>query len=165
MTVHDFLARLDGVRRTARGWSAQCPAHHDKSPSLSIREAEDGRLLIHDFAGCSVSAIVTVMGLTLRDLFDDALSPRKGNRRPIPPRLDRAALAFRLELAALDRRLRADRIIEAGRKVTVATLNDEELARAITLVAQAYTDADRADVFEHVADTVRVRRFLERSRP
>ena len=50
MTIEDFLTRLDGVKRTGRGWQAKCPAHDDRSPSLSIREGELG-VLLHCFAG------------------------------------------------------------------------------------------------------------------
>ena len=41
MTAATILDRLDGVRPTGDGrWIARCPAHDDRSPSLSIREAE-----------------------------------------------------------------------------------------------------------------------------
>jgi len=43
-----LLDRLDGVKRVADGrWMAKCPAHEDKRPSLSIRETDDGRVLLH----------------------------------------------------------------------------------------------------------------------
>lgn len=55
--VGEFLARLDGVRETARGsWVARCPAHEDRKPSLAIRELNDGTVLVHCFAGCDVGA-------------------------------------------------------------------------------------------------------------
>ena len=38
MTIDRLVALLDAPRRTARGWQARCPAHADKSPSLSIQE-------------------------------------------------------------------------------------------------------------------------------
>lgn len=64
------LGALTGVRRTGPGrWSAVCPAHPDRRPSLSIRELDDGRLLVHCHAGCSVDAVVAGMGLQLRDLY------------------------------------------------------------------------------------------------
>src|SRR5690348_15012173 len=31
------LARLDGARKTPRGYQARCPAHADHRPSLSVR--------------------------------------------------------------------------------------------------------------------------------
>jgi hypothetical protein len=64
------LPRLPRVKRTAPGkWSACCPAHEDKSPSLSIRELEDGRLLLYCFGGCSVEEVVGAVGLGMEDLF------------------------------------------------------------------------------------------------
>jgi DNA primase len=47
MSAEALLAHLDKVRRTGAGrWIARCPAHDDKSPSLAIRELDDGRTLI-----------------------------------------------------------------------------------------------------------------------
>jgi hypothetical protein len=43
MNVEAILARLQAVRRSGRGWVAHCPAHEDRSPSLSVREGWDGR--------------------------------------------------------------------------------------------------------------------------
>ena len=55
MTAATFLDRLDGVKRTGAGrWLARCPAHDDKRASLAVRELDDGRVLVHDFAGCAV---------------------------------------------------------------------------------------------------------------
>lgn len=42
---------LAGIWSGHRG-SACCPAHDDHSPSLSISTGDDGRLLLHCFAGC-----------------------------------------------------------------------------------------------------------------
>jgi hypothetical protein len=66
----EFLDRLDRVRKCASGWMARCPAHDDRHPSLSIRE-NDGRILVHCFAGCPVDAVVAAIGLEMRDLFAD----------------------------------------------------------------------------------------------
>jgi len=82
-----LLSRLDKVRRTGQDrWIACCPAHGDKHPSLSIRELEDGRVLVHCFShGCSVNDIVSAVGLELSDLFPPRpISDhfKKGERRP-----------------------------------------------------------------------------------
>lgn len=71
MSIDDFMHFLEGVKRSPRGWKARCPAHKDKSPSLSIREAEDGRILVHCFAGCEVHEICAALGLGVRDLYPD----------------------------------------------------------------------------------------------
>ena len=70
MNAADLLTRLDGVRQSGKGrWIACCPAHADKRPSLSIRELDDGRVLLHCFAGCEVGSIVSMIGLSVVDLF------------------------------------------------------------------------------------------------
>jgi hypothetical protein len=79
-----------------------------------------------------------------------------------PARVDRSALAFRFQLAALDRRIRAERIIEIAKEIDVSVLNDQDLDRALWCVAQAHTDVKRAELFEHVADEIRRRDFAER---
>lgn len=68
-----ILSRLDGVRTRADGqWSAKCPAHEDRSPSLSIREMGDGRILLHCFALCGAQAVVEAVGMSLSDLMGDS---------------------------------------------------------------------------------------------
>lgn len=65
-----IISRLNGIKKTGYSrWIAKCPAHDDRSPSLTIRELDDGRVLVHCFSGCDVSAVVGAVGLTLSDLF------------------------------------------------------------------------------------------------
>jgi hypothetical protein len=64
-----FIARLGKVRGRNGSWTAQCPAHEDKSPSLSVRETEDGRVLVHCFGGCAVHDVVGAVGMDMNDLF------------------------------------------------------------------------------------------------
>jgi hypothetical protein len=64
------LGALTGVRRTGPDrWSAVCPAHADRRPSLSVRELDDGRVLLHCFGGCPVDEVVVALGLQLQDLY------------------------------------------------------------------------------------------------
>lgn len=53
----------------ARGWQVQCPVHDDQQPSLSIKLGDDGKVLLHCFAGCSTEDIVGALGLEVADLF------------------------------------------------------------------------------------------------
>ena len=70
MSAAVLLDRLDKVRQVGPGrWLARCPAHDDKTPSLSIREMDDGRVLLYDFAGCGAPDVLAAVGLTLADLF------------------------------------------------------------------------------------------------
>jgi hypothetical protein len=76
MKAQAFLDRMRCVRRYGDGWMALCPAHFDKSPSLSIHES-NGKILLHCFAGCSVEAICEAVGIEVRDLFTEPRLPRK----------------------------------------------------------------------------------------
>lgn len=70
MSADALLARLESVRITGAGrWVARCPAHEDRKPSLAIRELDDGRVLLHDFAGCSAGEVVAAVGLEMDVLF------------------------------------------------------------------------------------------------
>lgn len=87
--THTMLSRLEGVRRTGNGtWLARCPAHADKSPSLSLRECDSGAVLIHCFAGCAAHDVVGAVGLLVSDLFPprpiDPAFVGKPERRPFP---------------------------------------------------------------------------------
>jgi CHC2 zinc finger len=63
-----LLASLNRVGPSGAGWIACCPAHQDRSPSLSIKEQND-RILLHCFAGCSVEAICVAVHFNIKDLF------------------------------------------------------------------------------------------------
>ena len=68
--IDNLLSRLERVRQSGpNSWMACCPAHEDKSASLSIRHDDDGKTLIHCFAGCSVHEVVVAIGLEISDLF------------------------------------------------------------------------------------------------
>jgi hypothetical protein len=82
--VDNLLQHFDKVRRTGPGtYLACCSAHEDRGPSLSIRERDDGVILLHCFAGCAVHDILAAVGLTMADLFPEPLGSRiSGERRP-----------------------------------------------------------------------------------
>ncbi len=164
MQLEEFVSRLQGVHPRGTGrWSARCPAHEDRSPSLSIKEGADGRILLHDFGGCTPREIVAALGLTLADLFNDSPLPKGQRPAPQPPKLDRVTFAWRYDLAGFDLRLRAERIIEAGTSLPIAAMTDDHLDTALRHVSRAYADRERAELFEHVADTLRERDFNERT--
>ena len=59
----NVLDRLEVADRNGEKVMCFCPAHDDrKRPSLSIK-AENGRLLLHCFAGCQPEDIVSEVGL------------------------------------------------------------------------------------------------------
>jgi hypothetical protein len=79
MSAEDLIARLDQCRPSgASKWIARCPAHDDKSPSLSISELNDGRVLIYCHAGCGANDVLDSVGLEYSALFpesDDHFTP------------------------------------------------------------------------------------------
>ena len=77
--IENILSRLSKVKGRNGAYVACCPAHNDKSPSLAIREVEDGRILLKCFGGCSVQEIVGSIGMDIGELFppDDKLSHHK----------------------------------------------------------------------------------------
>ena len=86
-----LLPRLDGVRELrarpgrVRSWTALCPAHDDKHPSLDI-DLIDDRLLLCCRTGCSAGDVVGAVGLDLADLFDRPTEHyRPGVRAPLRP--------------------------------------------------------------------------------
>ena len=88
MKAEAFLSRCEKVRATGNGtWIACCPAHPDKNPSMTVRELEDMRVLVHCFAGCDVEQILGAVGLDFDALFPDK-PPRADHvqplRRPFP---------------------------------------------------------------------------------
>lgn len=134
MSVEAFLSRLEKVKRTGNGtWLACCPAHADKHPSMSVRELEDGRVLVHCFAGCGVEEILGAAALDFEALFPPKpVEHAPPVRRPYPAADVLEALVLEIgvvsvvaadiaagkEISALDRdrmRICADRIREARR--------------------------------------------------
>lgn len=123
--VQTILARLEGVKTAGDGrWYARCPAHDDKSPSLSIRDTGE-KILIHCFAGCDSEDVLTAVGLAWNDLYPDpwqcaAQRPNEGAQKYVRRTL--ASLDPRtIETAIL--RIAAHRL-RAGERLSV-----EEQAR------------------------------------
>jgi Toprim-like len=69
ITIDALLSRLGGVSKKRQGFVARCPAHEDREPSLGITLGEDGRILLHCRAGCTVESVCAAIGIELRDLF------------------------------------------------------------------------------------------------
>ncbi len=62
---------LEAVKQTKQDqWLGRCPSHDDGNPSLSVT-ANNGRALVHCFAGCDARDVVAALGLGMADLFDN----------------------------------------------------------------------------------------------
>lgn len=94
MTLQDFIDSLPpGPRKpNGDGFMVRCPAHPDKTPSLSVSTGDDGRLLLKCFGGCTADAIVGAIGMNLKDLMNgsptDQPKPRSQPAAPVRPEIN-----------------------------------------------------------------------------
>ncbi len=70
--VELVLERLGDHKQRQDYYIACCPAHQDTEPSLSIKEGDNGKALLHCFAGCETLKIVAALNLEMSDLFPTA---------------------------------------------------------------------------------------------
>lgn len=70
MHVEELLNRLEKVKPNGRNkWMACCPAHGDKSPSLSIGVGHNGGIILNCFAGCTAQDVCIALGVEMSELF------------------------------------------------------------------------------------------------
>ena len=139
MIADKLLNQLTNVKRTGNeSWIACCPAHADKNPSMTITEKDDGRVLVHCFAGCSVDEILGAVGLTFDDLFPDRIenpyAPNKPERMPFNPRDVLAAVSTEsliVAIAAADI-ARGNKLTDQDRKRLTQAVSRLQYAAEIT---------------------------------
>lgn len=125
MPIDLILQGLTKVRQRQPGqYSACCPAHDDKGPSLSVRENPDGAVLLYCHAGCTAPEITGALGLDMADLF-----PPKDTPPNAPKRLARLLTAGQaLELLAVESNLIA---VTAGNIGHGVPLSRADIDRAL----------------------------------
>src|SRR4051794_37197609 len=87
--VKELFGNLAKFHATSTGFIACCPAHEDRTPSLSISLGSDGRILVRCHAGCEAAAVMRAIGRNLTELFDDNTAlpeARRPNSTVKPPR-------------------------------------------------------------------------------
>jgi hypothetical protein len=86
MIADTLLSRLDAVKQMGRDrWLARCPAHDDRHPSLSVREADGERVLLKCWSGCTAADVLAAVGLQFDALYPPRSSHHhRGERRPFP---------------------------------------------------------------------------------
>lgn len=140
MSIDEILCRFAKPRKSSRGFLVRCPAHGDRGPSLSIKEADDdGRILVHCFAGCSAFEIVEAMGLRMTDLFNDRGSAEERERSREQARRARAK---RIELEEIEGRRavlfrKAERVLSAASGIDISGWSPGRLEEALSSVAAA----------------------------
>ena len=105
MSAYDRLVdrlRADG-RKVKEGDKpgqarAQCPAHEDHAPSLSVTKIE-GQVLVHCHAGCDAEDVTAALNLTMGDLFDEPSGTKYHYT-------DRAGTVLRTVTRTLDKQFR-----------------------------------------------------------
>jgi hypothetical protein len=141
MTAPELLSRLDGVRSRGTGkWSARCPGHQDKSPSLAIQEGDKG-LLLKCWVGCELTAIVGKLGLEIKDLFYDGLPDPRQRREALQRRAkDRAArqTADKARGKRTDLLRHAEYLIQSARGISIEAWSPAQLDKRLNCLADAY---------------------------
>lgn len=141
MTFESFVQLLDQVRHTSRGFVSRCPGHRDQSPSLSLREAEDGRILLHCFAQCDVHQICAALGLEVRDLYPDGQRDSQHIRAAQEQRQRREHAQHRvhqLKGAEATVQREADALIRASSLIPLEQLSDGQLDKYLHAIAAAH---------------------------
>src|SRR5262249_19241333 len=57
----ETIAKALGGRKGGSTWPARCPAHDDRTPSLSLRDAHDGKAWVHCHAGCNQQEVIATL--------------------------------------------------------------------------------------------------------
>ena len=88
MSVAALISHLDGVKEIRHGqYIARCPAHEDGSPSLAIKDGDEGRVILHCFAGCETEDVLNAIGLTFADVMPERIGTEH-SYKPLKPRFD-----------------------------------------------------------------------------
>ena len=122
MNAAELTKALGGHWHGAYG-TARCPAHDDHSPSLAIKFCDDGRILLHCFAGCETEDVLSAIGLS----FSDVKPERIGAKHNYQPKRIHARQAQKI--------LRSE--------VLLVAIAAENIAEEIAL-----SDEDRERVFD-----------------
>jgi hypothetical protein len=136
LSIEILLSRLTKVKGRNGSWTACCPAHEDRSPSLAIKE-DGGTILLHCFGGCTPSEVVGAVGMDMIDLFpprqENYGQPQKGPRFFASDLL--RCIAFEASIVSI---LAAD--IAAGK-----SLKAEDLKRAKLACERIHTATELAN--------------------
>ena len=102
----ETIAKALGGHKIGQGWAVCCPAHDDRDPSLSLRDA-DGIVLVRCHAGCDQRDVITA--LKERGLWDGKICSTvwKSRRRKMslprsdPNQAERSAVALSIWQSAI----------------------------------------------------------------
>lgn len=128
-----LLDRLHNVKTLRAGnYAAGCPCCQSKrGRPISVREIDDGRVLVYAFCGCELEAILGALGLALADLFDKPLDHHKS---PVNTRIAARDILQAIDHEALSAVMVLDEI-RAQRRVTSDQV--ERLTQAAAAIGRA----------------------------
>jgi hypothetical protein len=84
MDLHEIARQLSHVKWQGDTFVARCPAHEDRTPSLSGKSGNDGRTLLKCHAGCKTEDVLSEIGLSFRDLYPTPLTATTPTLRSSP---------------------------------------------------------------------------------
>lgn len=80
--INEVLDRLDEVSSNGDGWTARCPAHDDRTPSLSVAKGNSQPVVFNCHAGCSSEEIVNALGLQWADICEGGITESEFEQAP-----------------------------------------------------------------------------------
>lgn len=125
-TTAETIAKALGGRKAGSGWTARCPAHDDRTPSLSVCDAENGDVLVRCHAGCDQTRVINV--LRTRGLWER--TRRRGGRRPFKASPNKANDPARDDASRTEYALR---IWEAASQVSHTPVENYLQSRGLSL--------------------------------
>lgn len=80
-TLRDILTKTRAKPNpSGNGWKGHCPSHKDKSPSLSISQGLDNRILLNCHTKtCTIDSICQALGISTADLYPPK---QQSNQKP-----------------------------------------------------------------------------------
>lgn len=143
MMVDALISQLNGVRQRGNSrWSAKCPGHADRSPSLSVSQGDKG-ILLRCWAGCTLAEICSSLGITQQDLFYDALDTDPSRQREAA--LHRRQQRERHERhtyqqgTLIDALREADSFVHSRCGIDISSWGHDRLNDELNALATAYT--------------------------
>ena len=132
MSLETLLSRLQKVKRTSsNSWIACCPAHDDKSPSLTIKDAGNGMLLMKCFASCGTEDVLGAIGMEFKDIM-----PEKVVNNYVAPSIPKIYATDALRAIQFESRILMLAFYSVRRG---AKLNDVDMARCETAMERINT--------------------------
>ena len=93
LIISKVLAKPIG---TSGRFNGLCPAHDDKSASLSIT-LENDKILLYCHAGCNIDDICLSLGIEKSDLFAP-IDEKQINRVPVPQKVEREQIRMKANI-------------------------------------------------------------------